>query len=144
MSSKIGDKQMSEWVTDRAPTAEDANEAGFVIVSDPSFEKGLLFCWYKAIYGRPWMSPPKPYQPPNSKRREWGTQLTPHGYSAGCLWDDRQPHHIHVREVFPGDPDPEAVLEVASQLESLAADTDWMLTDQDLRSMAAKLRGEDD
>jgi hypothetical protein len=57
---------------------------------------------------------PEPYVPPKPKRREykldqWGNAL-PCGAGIG--------KGVHVLEVFPGDPDPDVVLEVIAEMKT--------------------------
>jgi hypothetical protein len=159
-SLSVRGEEMSEWITNRPPTKEEVADTELCWVTryngrvDVCAGKWIRAYWHQEEGHDPraWMplSYPKPYQPPKPRRQELWISYSHHENRDGSLrrkYDCgiyfRQPtavESIHVREVLPDDPDPEAVKEVAEQLQSLADETDWMLTDEDLKSMARKLR----
>ena len=62
---------MSEWITDRRPTAQDADDSGYVWVTT-AHGKVLRQLW-SHIGDRPWMplTPPEPYVKPKRFRASW-------------------------------------------------------------------------
>ena len=72
---------MSEWITDRRPTAEDAHDLGYVWVTT---EHGnVLRQLWNQIGDRPWMptARPEPYVKPKRYRVEGTTQFGPKNYA---------------------------------------------------------------
>ena len=55
---------MSEWITDRRPTEKDADGEGDVLIATTDNLSGWRITGWKDVEDEPWMSPPKPYQPP--------------------------------------------------------------------------------
>jgi hypothetical protein len=49
-------KPMAEWITDRLPTAEDADSDGEVIIRRDSKLRGYMH-WSCVVPGQPWWSP---------------------------------------------------------------------------------------
>ena len=162
---------MSEWITDRLPSESDADDIGRVWVclkgggvlpmQHDRFEKGLPW--------QPKEKKPEPYVPPKPERREW--KLTPqhengltsdetfhsHGYCdplRALAWPEGEYGFdgYHVREVLPGDIDPDEALAMRKVMDDVA----WCLhrwgehfatqgrpaVEADMKDLAAKLRGE--
>lgn len=143
---------MSDWITDRRPTKEDADVDGCVWIAVDDF--AALSNWHHDN-DCPWQptNRPEPYVPPKPVRREWGLSLQPRD-GGETSWQDgtaflRQSRSapisaedIHVREVLPGDPTPETIEEVANDLDVIAkgeSDTIHAV----LCILAHKLRGSD-
>lgn len=131
---------MSEWITDRVPTSADADERGYVWV-----------CWKdgsvmpdshdKISKGTAWHPKPKkpaPYQPPKPPRAErWFNTQTGRIFTS----DPGKAFAIHVREVLPTDPTPEAVEEVVEQLDRVCEEAIPISVRTWLQELAEMLRG---
>ena len=59
---------MSEWITDRPPTAADANSTGNILVSVGDSVPEIS--WDAWTAGQPWTHAPDPYVP-ETNRRSW-------------------------------------------------------------------------
>ncbi len=56
---------MSEWITERLPTADDANKQGYVLVCSLG---DMVSAWHwRDVLNRPWMPLPKPHVPPPTR-----------------------------------------------------------------------------
>lgn len=131
---------MSEWITDRLPTEDDADDNGDVLVHTVLCP---VFRDYGSVEaGDPWSPVPKAYVPPKPKRRE---RTESNGnFKSPTLF----------REVLATDPTPEAIEEVAAELEVIAetiriASDLQILADrgmyaEGIKRQAAKLREETD
>lgn len=103
----------SDWITDRVPTLEDADNVGDVWVTVSTKLRTQPFDQITA--GTPWMPKqptPKPYVPPKPKRfKAWVNDVVD---SDGV---EHQWHHTKTLcEVLYGDPDPDIVLEVLAEI----------------------------
>ena len=82
---------MSDWITDRQPILDDAMGSWFAVMAD-----GIVFA-----------------EPPKPKRREWTIfvdELNQVRFGKGG------DEGVKVREVLPGDPDIDVVLEVLAEI----------------------------
>ena len=100
------------WVTNRQPTAEDADSCGKVLVWNED-SKICSFKNYKDVGNLPWQPAPKPYGPPKPKRfKAWVDEVT------DC--DDETHSWTSSKtliEVLPGDPpDLDALLEAVDDM----------------------------
>jgi hypothetical protein len=89
---------MSNWIptAERLPTG-DMSRIVFVQNSTDSFRRNLYASYVNKEDHVAWMELPEPYVPPQPKRQRWTK-------SAGWSHD--------MIEVLPGDPDPDAYLEL--------------------------------
>ena len=145
---------MSEWITDRLPVFDDADDNNDVLVPDASVRISGVSCRdFRSIGdGEPWHPKPRKYVPPKPKRREWwmisrsDEICTCDVYTVEQLRNGEPwPGQIHVREVLPTDPTPEAIEEVAAKFEawSVGHPDDFVNAGRRLcGALAKKLRGE--
>lgn len=140
---------MSDWITDRLPTKADGDCNGRVWVTSVA-DRGFVSweLWDQVSHGDAWCctNRPEPYEPPKPERRElrlfrsYGQQWrsTADNYMGGA-------EAMNVREVLPGDPTPEAIDELATELEELKlAYAGCEKQRINLAEIVAKLRGETD
>jgi len=127
------------WVltSERKPTAEDADEKGWVWIQDNDGVTVRLATWRNVHHGlvnsdgkvwhpKPKAEKPEPYKPPVPERREWWV-VTCKGYDWHSKHDSLDDavyiankvdgRVFHVREVRDGDPAPEDVAAVREQMQ---------------------------
>ena len=101
---------MSEWITDRLPTFEDAcNSGAFVLTCNKNEVFGKHFA--KILESQPWMPYPKPYVEPKQVRRRLfnSTRNEVRPYRGNC--DDTE-----YVEVLPDDPDLDELIAAAQDV----------------------------